>query len=55
MDIDSNHAIYGDRTTAAANFFGNMSPATTVNGFQTTCTSCGHAGAVLPDAAIFAS
>ena len=54
VDIDSNHAIYGTATTAEANFFGNTSPATTVNGFQTTCTSCATAGAVLPDAAIFA-
>ena len=54
VDIDSNHAIYGTATTAAGNFFGNTSPATAVNGFQTTCTSCATAGAVSPDAAIFA-
>jgi hypothetical protein len=54
VDIDSNHAIYGTATTDAANFFGNTVPATTVNGFQTTCTSCSTPGAAFPDAAIFA-
>jgi uncharacterized repeat protein (TIGR01451 family) len=54
VDIDTNHAIYGTGTTDAASFFGNTSPATTVNGFQTTCTSCTTAGAELPDAAVFA-
>src|ERR1700678_3278375 len=54
VDIDSNHAIYATADTDAAGFFGNTSPATTVNGFQTTCASCITAGAVLPDAAIFA-
>jgi hypothetical protein len=54
VDIDTNHAIYGTGTTDAANFFGNTSPATTVNGFQTTCTSCSTPGAAFPDAAVFA-
>ncbi len=54
VDIDSNHAIYATATTIAANFFGNTSPATTVNGFQTTCTSCTTPSAELPDATIFA-
>jgi hypothetical protein len=54
VDIDSNHAIYATSTTIAMNFFGNTSPATTVNGFQTTCTSCATPGAALPDATIFA-
>ena len=54
IDIDSNHAIYATANTDAAGFFGNTSPATTVNGFQTTCTSCTTPGAQLPDAAVFA-
>ena len=56
VDIDSNHAIYGTATTTSATFFGNTSPATTVNGFQTTCTSCNVVGApaVFPDATVFA-
>jgi hypothetical protein len=54
VDIDSNHAIYATATTDAAGFFGNTSPATTVNGFQTTCTSCTTPGAKLPDSTIFA-
>jgi Bacterial Ig-like domain (group 2)/Divergent InlB B-repeat domain len=54
MDIDSNHAIYATANTDAAGFFGNTNPATTVNGFQTACTSCATPGAELPDATIFA-
>jgi hypothetical protein len=54
VDIDSNHAIYAAANTDAAGFFGNTNPATTVNGFQTTCTSCATPGAELPDATIFA-
>jgi uncharacterized repeat protein (TIGR01451 family) len=53
VDIDSNHAIYATADTGAAGFFGNTNPATTVNGFQTTCTSCTTPGE-LPDATIFA-
>jgi hypothetical protein len=54
VDIDSNHAIYATANTGAAGFFGNTNPATTVNGFQTACTSCTTPGAELPDATIFA-
>ena len=54
VDIDSNHAIYATATTAASTFFGNTSPATTLNGFQTTCTSCSSPKAPSPDATIFA-
>ena len=54
VDIDSNHAIYATADTGAAGFFGNTNPATTVNGFQTTCTSCTTPSAELPDATIFA-
>jgi YVTN family beta-propeller protein len=49
---DSNHAIYALGRTVSANFFGNTSPATTVNGFQTTCASCGG-GTPADDLAIF--
>ena len=38
---DANHSIYALGETSSANFFGNTTPATTVNGFQTTCASCG--------------
>ena len=56
VDIDSNHAIYATATTDVGTFFGNTNPATTVNGFQTTCASCNIVGApaALPDATIFA-
>src|SRR5580700_9135249 len=54
VDIDSNHAIYATATTGDGSFFGNTIPATTINGFQTTCTSCATPGAELPDATIFA-
>jgi Bacterial Ig-like domain (group 2)/Divergent InlB B-repeat domain/Cep192 domain 4 len=53
VDIDSNHAIYATATTIASNFFGNTSPATTVNGFQPMCTSCATTK-VQSDATIFA-
>ncbi len=54
VDIDSNHAVYASATTDVGSFFGNTSPATTVNGFQTACTSCSTPGAAFPDAALFA-
>src|SRR5208282_2139452 len=56
VDIDSNHAIYATATTDVGTFFGNSNPATTVNGFQTTCASCNTVGAPapLPDATVFA-
>ncbi|HTA56525.1 MAG TPA: Ig-like domain-containing protein, partial [Candidatus Baltobacteraceae bacterium] len=49
---DSNHQIYALGRTASANFFGNTVPATTVNGFQPTCASCGG-GTPQADLAIF--
>ena len=49
---DSNHQIYAVGRTPSANFFGNTSPATTVNGFQTTCASCGG-GTPADDIVIF--
>jgi hypothetical protein len=54
VDIDSNHAIYATATTGDGSFFGNTIPATTINGFQTTCASCATVGAPAPDATVFA-
>ena len=52
VDVDSNDLIYAAARTISSNFFGSTNPATTVNGFQTTCTSCG-ASTPLPDTTIF--
>jgi hypothetical protein len=49
---DSNHAVYAVGRTASATFFGNTTPATTVNGFQQACASCGG-GTPQADLAIF--
>jgi hypothetical protein len=54
LGLDTNHTIYATGSTTSANYFGNTSPATTVNGFQTTCTSCTSPTAPQPDAVIFA-
>ncbi len=54
VGLDTNHTIYATGITVSGNYYGNTSPATTVNGFQPTCTSCNTAGAQLPDAVIFA-
>jgi hypothetical protein len=54
VDIDSNHGIYATATTGDGSFFGNTIPATTINGFQTTCASCATVGAPAPDATVFA-
>jgi hypothetical protein len=54
LGLDTNHTIYATGSTTSANYFGNTSPATTVNGFQTTCTSCTSPAAPQPDAVIFA-
>jgi hypothetical protein len=39
--VDSNHTIYASGAALSSSYFANTNPATTVNGFQTTCTSCG--------------
>ena len=52
LAADSNHNIYARARTLSANFFGNTTPTTTVNGFQTACTSCG-ATTPADDVAIF--
>jgi YVTN family beta-propeller protein len=49
---DSNHAVYALGRTVSANFFGNTTPATTVNGFQAACASCGG-GTPADDLVIF--
>ena len=54
VGLDTNHTIYATGITVSGNYYGNTNAATTVNGFQTTCTSCNPAAAVLPDAVIFA-
>jgi YVTN family beta-propeller protein len=38
---DPNHNIYAIGRTVSSSFFGNTTPATTVNGFQAACASCG--------------
>jgi hypothetical protein len=47
--VDANHTIYavGD-TNAPGGFFANTNPTTTVNGFQTTCTSCNDQSPLFP-------
>jgi Bacterial Ig-like domain (group 2) len=51
--VDANHTIYavGD-TNSPQGFFANTNPTTTINGFQTTCSSCG-AQIALDDVAVF--
>jgi hypothetical protein len=53
VGVDASHTIYaiGD-TNSPQGFFANTNPATTVNGFQATCASCG-AMFPLDDAVIF--
>jgi Bacterial Ig-like domain (group 3)/Cep192 domain 4 len=52
---DPSHKIYARARTLSDSFFGHTSPATTVNGFQTTCSSCSptHASPA-DDTAVFA-
>ena len=47
--VDANHTVYavGD-TNAPGGFFANTNPTTTVNGFQTTCTSCNDQSPLFP-------
>ncbi len=39
--VDTNHTIYATGRTISADFFSHLTTPTIVNGFQTTCTSCG--------------
>ena len=41
LAVDAKHTIYARGRTLSDNFFANTSPATVVNGFQKTCSSCG--------------
>jgi hypothetical protein len=52
VGVDANHTIYAAGLTISANFFGNLTLPVPVNGFQTSCTSCGDA-TPLPDAVVF--
>ena len=52
VGVDANHTIYAAGRTISANFFGNLTLPVPVNGFQTSCTSCGDAPP-LPDAVVF--
>lgn len=53
IGVDTGHAIYVGGNASLGNYFGSTTPATAVNGFQTTCTSC-SATTPEPDAIIFA-
>ncbi len=53
IGVDTGHAMYVGGNASSGSYFDSTTPATTVNGFQTTCTSC--SGTVPePDAIIFA-
>jgi len=53
VGVDSSHTIYAvGSTNSPQGFFANTNPATAVNGFQTSCASCGGATA-LDDVVIF--
>jgi len=43
VGVDANHTIYATGRTISADFFANVTPPVSVNGFQTTCSSCGGA------------
>lgn len=43
VGVDANGTVYAAGRTESSNFFGNTYPVTTVNGFQTSCMSCGGA------------
>ena len=54
--VDANHTIYAvGATNAPGGFFANTNPTTTVNGFQTTCSSCNLQSPLFPldDAVVF--
>jgi len=55
IGTDSAHTIYAAARTLSDNFFAETTPATTVNGFQTKCSSCfpTHASPA-DDTAVFA-
>ncbi len=53
IGVDTAHEIYVGGNASLGSYFDSTTPATTVNGFQTTCTSC-SATVPEPDAIIFA-
>jgi hypothetical protein len=55
LAVDANHNIYARGRSASPSpyFFGNTSPATTVNGFQTACESCTGLSTALDDVVVF--
>jgi len=55
LAVDANHNIYarGRSSSPSPYFFGNTSPATTVNGFQTACESCTGLSSALDDVVVF--
>jgi len=55
LAVDANHNIYarGRSASPSPGFFGNTSPATTVNGFQTACESCTGLSSALDDVVVF--
>ena len=56
VGVDANHTIYAvGVTNAPGGFFANTNPTTTVNGFQTTCSSCNLQSPLFPvdDAVVF--
>ena len=47
--VDANHTVYAaGESNAPGGFFANTNPTTTVNGFQTTCTSCNNQSPSVP-------
>jgi hypothetical protein len=53
IQVDAQHTIYAAGRTVSMDFFGHTNPATTVNGFQTACSSC--AGSTpMDDTVVFA-
>jgi len=55
ITVDASHNIYarGRSASPSPGFFGNTSPATTVNGFQTACESCTGLSTALDDVVVF--
>jgi hypothetical protein len=49
--VDANHTVYAaGESNAPGGFFANTNPTTTVNGFQTTCSSCsGQTTSTVPE------
>ena len=52
VGVDANDTIYATGRTLSADFFANVTPPVSVNGFQTTCSSCGGA-TPLDDVVVF--